>query len=73
MIKNADILKEFEIDFIRNGPVISLKEKFNLMDGMWREGIRLGVLPPKEPLEGLDVDIRVAEALNSCLKKSSSK
>ena len=33
--------------------------------------MRLGVLPLKEPLDGIDVDIRIAKALNSCLKKSS--
>jgi hypothetical protein len=72
MIKNADILKKFEIDFIRRRPELSLKEKFSIMDGMWSEGINLGVIPSSEPLEGLDVDIRIAEVLNSCLKKSLS-
>jgi len=38
---------------------------------MWNEGVMLGVLPPKNPLEGIEVDIKVAKVLNSCLKKSS--
>jgi len=38
---------------------------------MWNEGAKLGVLPTKEPLEGIEVDIKIAKALNSCLKKSS--
>jgi hypothetical protein len=37
---------------------------------MWKEGVRLGVLPPKDELEGIEVDIKVAAVLNSCLKKS---
>ncbi len=35
---------------------------------MWELGMSLGVLPPNDPLEGIEVDIRVAEILN-CLKK----
>jgi len=26
---------------------------------MWKEGVSLGVLPPKDPLEGIDVDIKI--------------
>jgi len=35
---------------------------------MWELGMHLGVLPPEDPLEGIDVDIKVARILN-CLKK----
>jgi hypothetical protein len=42
-----------------------------IFDAMWHEGVTLGILPPKEPLEGIDVDIKVAKILNSCLKKYS--
>jgi hypothetical protein len=31
---------------------------------MWLEGMALGVLPLKDPLEGIEVDIRIAEMLN---------
>jgi hypothetical protein len=31
----------------------------------------LGVLPPKDTMEGIDVDIRMAQVLNSCLAESS--
>jgi len=34
---------------------------------MWEEGISLGVLPPKHPLEGIEVDIKIARIIN-CLK-----
>jgi hypothetical protein len=30
---------------------------------MWNEGVNLGVLPPKDPLEEIDVDIRIAKVL----------
>ncbi len=52
---------------------ISLEEALKIMDSLWREGVKLGVLPPKDPLEGIEVDIKVASILNSCLKESLEK
>ena len=37
---------------------------FGCSEGMWREGMALGVLPLKDPLEGIEVDIRIARMLN---------
>ena len=37
---------------------------------MWKEGVALGILPLDNPLEGIETDIRIASALNSCLKNS---
>ncbi len=68
MIKNATLLEQFEKDFVIKHP-LSYEEALALLDGMWELGISLGVLPPKDPLGGIDVDIRVARILN-CLKKS---
>jgi hypothetical protein len=31
---------------------------------MWKEGVQLGVLPMKDPLDGIEVDIRIASILN---------
>jgi hypothetical protein len=41
-----------------------------ILDGLWEEGIALGVLPPRDPMAGIDVVIRVAAILNSCSKRS---
>lgn len=67
MIKNVKLLQEFEKDFIKKHP-LSYDESLKLLDGMWELGMSLGVLPPKDPWEGIEVDIRVARILN-CLKK----
>ena len=68
MIKNPDILEQFETETIKKDK-LSFKQALTIFEAMWREGVDLGVLPPKDHLEGIDVDIRVARILN-CLKKS---
>jgi len=68
MIKNPDILEQFETEIIKKDK-LSFKQTLTIFEAMWREGVDFGVLPPKDPLEGIDVDIRVARILN-CLKKS---
>jgi hypothetical protein len=40
---------------------------------MWKEAVALGAFPPKDPLEGIEVDINIAKILNSCSKKTSPK
>lgn len=71
MIKNQEILKRFEDDFIRDKGRLSFGDAIKILDAMWNEAVTLGILPPKEPLEEIDVDIRVAKILNSCLKNYS--
>jgi len=68
MIKNPDILEQFEKERIREEK-FSFREALKIFEAMWKEGVNLGVLPLKDPLEGIDVDIRIARILN-CLKKS---
>ena len=68
MIKNPDILEQLERKVIRKEK-LSFEQALTIFEAMWKEGVNLGVLPSKDPLEGIDVDIRVARILN-CLKKS---
>jgi len=70
MIKNAYILRKFEDDLIRSETKRSAEQSLQLVTAMWKEGVVLGVLPPSDPWEGIDVDIRIARILNSCLTKS---
>ena len=70
MIKNASILRKFEDDLIRNETMRSAEQSLRLLTAMWNEGVVLGVLPPSNPWEGIDVDVRIAGILNSCLTKS---
>jgi hypothetical protein len=47
------------------------RQALAVLDGLWAEGRALGVLPPEDPMDGVDVDIRIARILNSCSKTSS--
>lgn len=70
MIKNVHLFEHLEREFISKQK-LSYRQSLQLFEAMWNEGMKLGILPPKDPLEGIDVDIKIAKVLNSCLKKSS--
>ena len=63
MIKNTELLADFELQEMRREKPDYISA-LRLFEGMWREGIALGVLPLEDPLEGIDVDIRIARILN---------
>lgn len=69
MIKNSQILEEFNKAELKN----EKKDYFHslkIFEEMWQEGILLGVLPLKNPLEGIEVDIKIARILNHSLFKN---
>ncbi len=70
MIKNVHLVEHMEKNFISKQR-LSYKQSLKIFESMWNEGIKLDILPPKEPLEGIEVDIKIAKVLNSCLKRSS--
>ncbi len=71
MVKDSKILKTFENNFIRNEGRLSYDHALRLFTYMWNEAVSLGILPPEDPMEGIEVDIKIARVLNSCLKNSS--
>lgn len=71
MIKNPQLLRELEDTIMKKEGRLPIDYSMRILESLWNEGVKLGVFPPKEPLEGIDVDIRIAKILNSCLKKSS--
>ena len=68
MIKNPDILERFEREVIKKEK-LPFEHALAIFEAMWKEGVNLGVLPPKDPLEGIEVDIKIARIIN-CLKSS---
>lgn len=71
MIKNAELLKKLEDDFSRQEGCLPYSKSLKIFEAMWVEAVNLNIWPPEDPMEGIDVDIKIAEVLNSCLKKSS--
>ena len=50
MIKNPEILRKFEKEDLRNQKTDYLKS-LRIFEALWKEGVALGVLPLKDPLE----------------------
>jgi len=68
MVLNAKILSRFEKTQLRREKITYL-QALKLTESLWREGKALGVLPPKNPLDGIETDIKIARILNKCSSK----
>jgi len=69
MIKNKDALQRFEKELIRKEKV-DIFENFRLLEAMYKEAVLMGQFPPKDPLSGLEVDLKIAKAVNSVREAS---
>ncbi|GAN35105.1 MAG: hypothetical protein DYG83_18180 [Candidatus Brocadia sp. AMX2] len=64
MIKDKMLLEKFEWDLIkRNKP--DYQRNMEIFEGMYKEAVYLKALPAKYPLEGIQVDIKIARVINS--------
>ena len=63
MIKDARWLAEFEENDLKKEK-LDYQSALRIFEGMWKEAMLLGVIPLKDPLEGIEVDIRIARILN---------
>jgi len=69
MIKNKAILQKFEQEMIQKEKADILKN-FRLVEDMYKEAVFLGAFPPRCSLSGIEVDIKIAKAVNSVSKAS---
>jgi hypothetical protein len=63
MIKNPEMLKEFEKSYSR-GRTVDYFRNLEVLEGLFAEASALGVFPLKNALDGIEVDIRLARAIN---------
>ena len=63
MIRDAKFFERWELDRIRSEPP-DFHRNLAIFEVMWEEAVALGVLPPKDPLEGIETKIRMARVLN---------
>jgi hypothetical protein len=68
MIKNPKTLEKFEKEYIKKNN-LTFKEKLKIYENLWTEALSMKVLPSKDPLEGIEIDIKIAWILNSLHKK----
>ena len=69
MIKDIKALKKFE-DGLLSKEQLSYDRAMSIFEALWNEAVSLGVLPLKDPMEGIEVKIKLAAVLNSCSRKS---
>ncbi len=63
MVRDGQLLSEFNKAYLKTEKS-DYFESLKLFEEMWKKGLQLGVLPLKDPLEGIEVDIRIAKILN---------
>lgn len=63
MLQRSPLLDEFEREHSRRTPPDYLRN-LRIYEAMYEQAKAFGVLPPKDPLEGIEVKIRLAYALN---------
>ncbi len=64
MVTNRREVEKFERELLRNEKV-DVKKSISIINAMYEEAVVLGVLPLKDPLEGLEVDIKIAQVVNN--------
>ena len=64
MIKNKILLEQFEQELVKkNKP--DYHQNMEIFEGMYKEAVYLKVIPMIDPLEGIQVDIKIARVINS--------
>jgi len=64
MIRRTRLLDEFEREQIaKSSRDVAVNSR--TFDSLYREAVNLGLLPPRNRLEGIDVDVRLAQFLNN--------
>ena len=64
MIKNPDLLQKFEDKLVQQEKTNFLKN-LRLVDAMYRDAVIFGIFPLKDALDGVEIDIKIAEVINS--------
>jgi hypothetical protein len=63
IIKDKETLKNFEVE-LRRREAADFERNLKVFDALYREAQELGRVPGDNPLEGIEKDIKMAEALN---------
>lgn len=58
---------KFEREWIKKEPV-DLEKNFQILSALYKEARALGLFPLKNPLEGIELDLKIARVVNSVSK-----
>ena len=56
-------LPKFEFDLLRKEKVDRVKN-FHIVEALYKEAVTLGIIPLKNPLGGIEVDLKIARVVN---------
>lgn len=56
-------LQKFEFDFLRKEKV-DIVRNFHIVEALYKEAVTLGIIPLKNPLDGIEVDLKIARVVN---------
>jgi transcriptional regulator with XRE-family HTH domain len=67
-VKRKDVDKrsyfqKFEMDLLREGK-IDIVRNFQIVEALYKEAVTLGIIPLKNPLDGIEVDLKIAKVVN---------
>ena len=71
MIRDRKVWEEFEARWQRSTPV-NFEESMLILTTLVEHARALGAWPPADPLEGIEIDIKVAKAVNTYVQKPSN-
>ena len=64
MKRDNEEFQKFKKELIRNEK-LDIENNFRIIDAMYDEAVESGAIPMKDPLEGIETDIKVAKVVNS--------
>ncbi len=64
MILNCKKWKLFENN-LKKREKVNISNNFKIINALYKEAIELKILPMKNPLEGLDIKIKIAKVVNN--------
>jgi len=69
LIKNKNAVRSLEKAILRREKPVFAKN-VRLFEALYREAVLLGAFPPQDKLLGIDIDIKIARAINRVSKTS---
>ena len=64
MIKDEQRWRQFKRELIRSQE-LTIEQKYKILNALLHEARALGVFPPKDPLEGIEIKIKLAKIINA--------